>query len=242
MEIARATKKGKQPRFTRQPKGMFGLSRWSTSKVERQIDAHNEAVKAQMRRRLADMPWSDFEKLVGHLLAQFGFADIKVTSKGGDGGIDVRGTMVVADVVRTRMAVQVKRWKHNVQAPTIHMVRGALGAHDQGLIITTCDFGSGTRREASRTTAVPVALMNGDQLVDLMVEHQLGAKRPVRPAGAGTRVRSLRSVRQPLRCSAARLRGHLALGPIGRGDLHLPDEHRRPQRRDVLTSPLSCAW
>lgn len=176
-EIGRATKKGKQPRFTRQPKGMFGLSKWSATKLENQIEEHNRAVKQQIRQRLGEMKWEDFEKLIGHLLGQLGFADIEVTSKGGDGGIDVRGTLVVADVVRTRMAVQVKRWKHNVQAPTIQMVRGALGTHDQGLIITTSDFGSGARKEASRTNAVPVALMNGDQLVDLMVEQNLGAKR-----------------------------------------------------------------
>ena len=39
-----------------------------------------------------------------------------------------------------------------------------------------------------------------------------------------------RRVRQPVRCAAARLRGHLALGPIGRVDLRLPDQHRPPRR------------
>ena len=41
-----------------------------------------------------------------------------------------------------------KRWKANVQAPTVQQVRGALGAHDQGLIITTSDFSAGARAEA----------------------------------------------------------------------------------------------
>ena len=66
-----------------------------------------------------------------------------VTAKSGDGGIDVRGTMVTGDVIRTRMAVQVKRWKNNVQAPTVQQVRGSLGTHDQGFIITTSDFSTG---------------------------------------------------------------------------------------------------
>jgi len=35
------------------------------------------------------------------------------------------------------MAGQVKRWKRNVQAPMVRQVRGSLGTHEQGLIITT---------------------------------------------------------------------------------------------------------
>jgi restriction system protein len=61
-------------------------------------------------------------------------------SRSKDGGIDVRGALVVGDVIRTRLAVQVKRWKNNVQSPVIQQVRGSLGAHEQGLIITTSDF------------------------------------------------------------------------------------------------------
>jgi restriction system protein len=70
-------------------------------------------------------------------LTAIGFEEVEVTSRTKDGGIDVRGTLVVGDVIRTRLAVQVKRWKQNVQSPVIQQVRGSLGAHEQGLIITT---------------------------------------------------------------------------------------------------------
>ena len=52
-----------------------------------------------------------------------------------------------------------------------------LGTHDQGLIITTSDFSAGARIEAERPNAVPVALMNGEQLVRLLVEHDIGMRR-----------------------------------------------------------------
>jgi restriction system protein len=106
-----------------------------------------------------------------------GFHDVTITGRSGDGGVDVRGTLVVGDVIRTRMAVQVKRWKANVQAPIVQQVRGSLGTHDQGLIITTSDFSAGARVEAERPNAVPVALMNGQQLVTLLIEHDLGVRR-----------------------------------------------------------------
>jgi hypothetical protein len=59
----------------------------------------------------------------------------------------------------------------------VRQVRGSLGTHDQGLIITASDFSPGARDEAERANAVPVALMNGTQLVALLVEHQIGVRR-----------------------------------------------------------------
>ena len=77
------------------------------------------------------------------------------------------------------MAVQVKKWKpkNRVQSPTVPQVRGSLGTHEQGLIITTSDFSAGARAEAARENAVPVALMNGEQLVTLLAQYELGVAR-----------------------------------------------------------------
>ena len=59
----------------------------------------------------------------------------------------------------------------------VQQVRGSLGTHEQGLIITTSDFSPGARKEAARPDATPVALMNGEQLVLLLVEHNIGVSR-----------------------------------------------------------------
>jgi restriction system protein len=71
----------------------------------------------------------------------------------------------------------VKRWKHNVQSPVIQQVRGSLGTHEQGLVITTSDFSAGAKEEAKRPDATPVGLMNGEQLVALLVESEIGVRR-----------------------------------------------------------------
>jgi restriction system protein len=106
-----------------------------------------------------------------------GFEMVEVTKLSGDGGIDVRGTLVVGDVVRIKMAVQVKKWKNNIQAPVVQQVRGSLGAHEQGLIITTSDFSPGAVKEAAQPDKTPIALMNGEQLVMLLMEHGIGVHR-----------------------------------------------------------------
>ncbi|HEX9997878.1 MAG TPA: restriction endonuclease [Abditibacterium sp.] len=145
--------------------------------LTQQIQEHNKAVYKELHNYLLNMAPSDFETLIGELLTALGFEDVNVTNPNNDGGIDVRGILVVGGVIRTKMAVQVKRWKHNVHSPTVQQVRGSLGTHDQGLIITTSDFSSGAREEAERANAIPVALMNGQQLIRLLVENNLGVRR-----------------------------------------------------------------
>lgn len=170
-EIERVHKRGDVARFTREGRGLIGLSSWLDRGLTSQIEQHNNDVRKALHKRLYGVSPKSFEDLIGALLIKVGFEEVQVTGRTGDGGIDVRGTLVVGSVIRTRMAVQVKRWKNNIQAPTVQQVRGSLGAHEQGLIITTSDFSSGARKEAERADATPVALMSGPQLVNLLIEY-----------------------------------------------------------------------
>jgi restriction system protein len=176
-EIDRSLKRGEQPRFAKHGRGLVSLAAWEPVGLPAEIAQHNRQVRRQLHERLHSMPPDAFESLIGELLTRIGFERVTVTAMSGDGGIDVRGTLVVGDVIRIRMAVQVKRWKRNVQAPVVQQVRGSLGAHEQGLIITTSDFSTGARNEAARPDATPVALMAGEQLVNLLIEHDIGVRR-----------------------------------------------------------------
>ena len=73
-----------------------------------------------------------------------------------------------------KMNVQAKRWKNRVQSPMVQQLRGSLGAHEQGLIITTSDFSKGAQTEAIQADKTPIALMNGEQLVTLLMEYSIG--------------------------------------------------------------------
>jgi restriction system protein len=176
-ETKRRKLRGEQARFVMLGKGMVGLSCWEARGVAYQVEQSNRKARTALLKKIKAMPPANFEELIGELLASIGFDEVEVTSRSKDGGIDVRGTLVVGDVIRTRLAVQVKRWKNNVQAPVIQQVRGSLGAHEQGLIITTSDFSKGACKEAERPDATPVGLMTGEQLVALLVENEIGVKR-----------------------------------------------------------------
>lgn len=178
-EIKRQQKRGERPRFVQHGRGYVGLSQWMGRGLAFQIEQHNHQVRKVLRERLLAMKPGEFEELISQLLAEMGFEMVEVTKLSGDGGIDVRGTLVVGDVVRIKMAVQVKKWKlkNNILAPVVQQVRGSLGAHEQGLIITTSDFSVGAIKEAAQSDKTPIALMNGEQLVMLLTEHGIGVHR-----------------------------------------------------------------
>ena len=176
-EIDRYVRRGQTPRFVRAGRGYFGLTRWQPRGLAYEIEQQNARVRDELHSRLHSLAPAEFEALVGDVLGAIGFAEVTVMGRSGDGGVDVRGTLVVGDVIQTRMAVQVKRWKSNVQTPTVREVRGSLGAHEQGLIITTSGFSAGAVEEARRRDAVPVALMDGKQFVNLLIDNGLGVRR-----------------------------------------------------------------
>lgn len=177
--IKRQKMRGERPLFVRHEHGYFGLSLWTGNGLAFQIEQHNQHVRKALLDRLLKMTPAAFEELVSWLLAEMGFEMVEVTKLNGDGGIDVRGTLVVGDATRIKMAVQAKRWnpKHRVQSPVVQQVRGSIGTHEQGLMITTSDFSSGAIKEAAQPDKTPIALMNGDQLVMLLMEHNIGVTR-----------------------------------------------------------------
>lgn len=173
-EVKRCRIRNTKPRFMLLGKGIISLTKWQASGIAYQVDEANKHAREKLLKHIKAMKPYDFEGLIKELLLALGFENVDVTTPTNDGGIDVRGTLVAANVIRTRLAVQVKRWKHNIQAPVIQQVRGSLGTHEQGLIITTSDFSKGAKEEAIRPNATPVALMNGEQLVDLLIQNEIG--------------------------------------------------------------------
>jgi restriction system protein len=176
-DIDRRERRGERPRFTRHGRGYIGLTRWTANGLAFQIAQHNDRVRQEMHARIRALSASEFEQLARTLLISMGLETVEVSGGSGDGGIDVRGVMVTGDVIRTRMAVQVKHWKKTVEPAVVREVRGSLGTHEQGLIITSSTFSKSARQEAERGNATPVGLMDGEQLVTLLIEHEIGVRR-----------------------------------------------------------------
>jgi predicted Mrr-cat superfamily restriction endonuclease len=115
----------------------------------------------------------EFEILVAHLLTALGFEGSEVTGKTGDGGVDAVGELNLSNLAKVKIFVQAKRYKHDsrISANTVRALRQAIPRDGQGAFITTADFD----RKASDVALDPqfprIGLINGRQLVDLLVEH-----------------------------------------------------------------------
>lgn len=168
--------RGEDPKFTVHGNGYYSLAAPSRG-IERDVDKHNELTRKRLRDALYEIEPEDFEYLIARLLSEIGYEDIEITSYGGDRGIDINGLLTVGGVTRVKTAVQVKRHKKNIGSPTVRELRGSLGAHHRGLIMTTSDFSAGAYEEALQPDRAPISLVNGDHLVDLLVEYGIGVTR-----------------------------------------------------------------
>lgn len=172
--------RGELPRFVGAGSGYYRL-RTAATEVEQAIERWNDRTKQELLVQLGEIDPGTFEDLIGELLEQIGFEDVEVTKRSGDGGIDVRGVLTVGGVTRVKTAIQVKRWTHNVPDRIVRELRGSIGPAEQGLIITTSRFTRSAINEAEMTDRAPVTLINGDLLVELLAENQIGVKRRSRP-------------------------------------------------------------
>jgi restriction system protein len=76
------------------------------------------------------------------------------------------------------VAFQCKRWQGNVGRPEVDKFRGAIqGEFEQGVFFTTSDFTTAARDASLRAGAVPVILLNGESIVNLMIDKGLGVER-----------------------------------------------------------------
>jgi hypothetical protein len=75
-------------------------------------------------------------------------------------------------------------WDRTVRGSEGYRVRNGSGAiqgrGDKGLLITTGNFSSAAREEATRDGALPIDLIDGEQLCDLLREHRLGVETTTR--------------------------------------------------------------
>jgi len=82
--------------------------------------------------------------------------------------------------VSFRILFQCKRYKDSVGPDTVRDFRGAMaGRAEKGIILTTGYFTPQAETEASRDGAQPIELVDGESLVQLLGELELGLK-PVR--------------------------------------------------------------
>ena len=176
-EIRQRESSGQAQRFLRPAPGLIGLADSQPVALQNAIEAENQRVREGLLQLVLAADPYQFEQLVADLFSAMGMEDVEVTQRSGDQGIDVRGTLVAGRSIRVKIAAQVKRWNSSISAPMVQQLRGSLGAHEQGLMVTTGGFTAQAKDAASRSDASPVGLIDRDELISLLVEHEIGVER-----------------------------------------------------------------
>lgn len=172
--------KDKNSPFLKVGRGLFTLKKKSDFSKSPQliVENQNELVKESLRKMLHSMDPFQFEQLVADLLQKIGYENVKVTKRSGDKGIDVVANLTVGGITNVKTVVQAKRWgSKKVSGAEIAQLRGSAETDQRGLIITTSDFTRDGVLEAQAGNKMPVSLVNGEKLVQLLIKYGVGVKR-----------------------------------------------------------------
>ena len=150
----------------------------SDNQVWALVRQQENTVRDSLRELLHDMDPLAFEYLIKRLLEEMAYQNVDVTARSNDGGVDVVGEIEVG-ITSVREVVQAKRHRRPIQRKDLDALRGSLYRFNavRGTIVTTSRFAKGTQEAAFATGAAPITLVDGDKLVDLLIEHGIGVRK-----------------------------------------------------------------
>jgi restriction endonuclease Mrr len=173
--------KNKKSKFKKVGKGKFTLIEQtdSTTTPLLLIDRQNSLVKIALMQKLYKMDPFQFEFLIADLLTQIGYENVEVTKRSGDKGIDVTANLTMDGITDVKTIIQVKRYKkgNNISGRIITQLRGSAEVDQRGLVITTSDFTKDAVTESKAQNKMPVSLVNGNKLLQLLIKHEVGIKK-----------------------------------------------------------------
>lgn len=151
-----------------------------TKKIEEESKIDDEIEftwKEELLDTIKNISPDAFERLCQRFLRELGFENVKVTGKPNDGGIDGKGILKLGNILSFHVVFQAKRYKDIVSPNTIRDFRGSMSANvDKGLVITTGRFTQEAKKEAQREGALPIDLIDGDELVEKLKELGMGVE------------------------------------------------------------------
>jgi len=130
-------------------------------------------VKDELLDKLKKIDPYYFEKVILILLKNMGYGNFIETSKSNDGGID--GIINEDKLGLDKIYIQAKRFSENkVREKDIRNFIGAMsGDTNKGVFVTTSNFDVGAVEKA-KNAHHKIILINGNKLVDLMHEYNVG--------------------------------------------------------------------
>ena len=173
--------------FTIKPDGTF----WKKETVIKQketiqkintfddlIERHRKYVidfKKKQLKQLKELTPAAFEEFSKELMKAYGFKKVEVTQIARDGGLDGFGELKIG-LASMKVAFECKRWTNtSVGRPKISQFRGDIqGKYQQGIYFTTSIFTKEAKEASFRAGAVPIILIDGNAIIEMMIEKRFG--------------------------------------------------------------------
>lgn len=138
---------------------------------------YNSIFKKSIINQLSHIEPEEFEEFCRQLLVVYGFKNVKVTRKNKDGGIDGFGELKIG-IATMPVAFECKRWVQTVGRPKVSQFRGDIqGKFQQGVFFTTSKFSKEAKDTSLQLGAVPIILIDGIGIVDLMMDKEFGVEK-----------------------------------------------------------------
>jgi hypothetical protein len=127
-----------------------------------------------------------FEHFLSVLLSAMQFSDVRVTGRKGDRGIDLEATWTQSNIpgleIDLPFKIQAKRYSPSstLSPRYVRELRGSLMAGDWGLLITTAKVTDTTLEERLADTSRIVSIIDGEKLIELCKNYEIGVRREYR--------------------------------------------------------------
>jgi len=196
--------------------------------VERAAEEQRQRAIRQLRKRLMELDTQGLESIVGVMLAEMGYRDVKIAKRHKEGALFLtRRRMGLTEV---RFAVRVIKGGRDVRREEIAELRKDMASHaaQMGVVVSPSDPTREARNEASQASAPLVTLLCADALADQLAER-----------GVGVATRTVRYVdfdegalRAALRRGPSALAESEGEGPAKKGSDATAEERRERRERE----------
>ena len=159
-------------------KGRRQVERIDYRTLQAQVAAYNAGCREDLLQFLKELNWEAFEHFSSRLLRVYGFEDVVVTRRSKDGGIDGHGRLKIG-LAYMKVAFQCKCWTtKSIGRGKVDEFRGTIqGEYEQGVFFATSTFSKSAKAVSIRRGAVPVVLVDGEEIVKLMIDKEFGVQR-----------------------------------------------------------------
>lgn len=152
----------------------------NTEKTIDEIIPTERAHQSELLNLIISLSPYGFEKLCRRLLIEEGFQNVEITKQTRDGGIDGIAKLILNRFVSFKVFFQCKKYTGKVGSDDVQLFKGALDGKikpgDKGLILTTGYFTESAEKEARREGGFPIELIDGEKLIEMFENVQLGLK------------------------------------------------------------------